>query len=222
MACCFMSPGHYLNQSWLLIIEVFKHSPEDNFQGIALIYVLKIINSILKQHLSGSNELITPDWPSILQQLREICWWNEDYAAPPNISHFLIIKWKASHLMNLIYFTKTKMMFLILINFTKIKMMFPTYINTSVSEYFYHCQSYSVFYKNMEMILLCFDKFGYIIVFVGYLGRIYPYNSELLHWHRGNHMVTPVPVNWPCWIWVNRTLTNWNKTQETMNHVHIF
>ena len=31
IACCLMTPSHYLNQCWLLISEVFWHSPEDSF-----------------------------------------------------------------------------------------------------------------------------------------------------------------------------------------------
>ena len=31
MACCLMAPSHYLNQSWLLIGEVWWHSQESNF-----------------------------------------------------------------------------------------------------------------------------------------------------------------------------------------------
>ena len=30
MACCLMAPSHYLNQCWLLSIEVLWHSPESN------------------------------------------------------------------------------------------------------------------------------------------------------------------------------------------------
>ena len=29
MACCLMAPGHYLNQCWLIISEVLRHSSED-------------------------------------------------------------------------------------------------------------------------------------------------------------------------------------------------
>ena len=33
MVCCLMAPSHYLNQCWIIISEVFWHSPEDNFTG---------------------------------------------------------------------------------------------------------------------------------------------------------------------------------------------
>ena len=35
MACCLMAPSHYLNQCWLIISEVLRHSPEGNFTGNA-------------------------------------------------------------------------------------------------------------------------------------------------------------------------------------------
>ena len=31
MACCLTAPSHYLNQCWLIIIEVHRHSPWRNF-----------------------------------------------------------------------------------------------------------------------------------------------------------------------------------------------
>ena len=31
MACCLTAPSHYLNQCWLMISEVFWHSPDSNF-----------------------------------------------------------------------------------------------------------------------------------------------------------------------------------------------
>ena len=31
MACCLMATSHYLNQLWLIIIEVFWYSPKGNF-----------------------------------------------------------------------------------------------------------------------------------------------------------------------------------------------
>ena len=33
MACCLTAPSHYLNQCWLIIIEVLWHSPHGNFTG---------------------------------------------------------------------------------------------------------------------------------------------------------------------------------------------
>ena len=35
MACCLKAPSHYLNQCWLIISEVLRHSPEGNFTGNA-------------------------------------------------------------------------------------------------------------------------------------------------------------------------------------------
>ena len=43
---------------------------------------------------------------------------------------------------------------------------------------------------------------------------VYPYPSGLLHWHWGNHKITPVPVKQPWRIWIK--LTN-NKT-TTKHH----
>ena len=40
MACCLKAPGHYLNQSWLLISEVLWHSPESNFTANAQASIL--------------------------------------------------------------------------------------------------------------------------------------------------------------------------------------
>ena len=35
MACCLTAPSHYLRQCWLIIPEVFWHSPKVNFTGNA-------------------------------------------------------------------------------------------------------------------------------------------------------------------------------------------
>ena len=40
---------------------------------------------------------------------------------------------------------------------------------------------------------------SYLVIFL----NSYPYFSGLLHWHWGNHMIAPVPVNQPWRIWVN-------------------
>ena len=32
---------------------------------------------------------------------------------------------------------------------------------------------------------------------------IFPYPSSLLHWHRGNLTIAPVPAKQPRWIWIN-------------------
>ena len=36
MAYCLMAPSHYLNQCWLIIIQVLWHSPKCNFTGNVL------------------------------------------------------------------------------------------------------------------------------------------------------------------------------------------
>ena len=41
------------------------------------------------------------------------------------------------------------------------------------------------------MVVLCF---GYIIIFSGFREFILPYSSGLLHWHWGNHMIAPMPI----------------------------
>ena len=43
--------------------------------------------------------------------------------------------------------------------------------------------------------LLCF------VVVIHWL--IFPYPSGLLHWHRGNLTIAPVPAKQPWWIWIN-------------------
>ena len=52
---------------------------------------------------------------------------------------------------------------------------------------------------------------------------IFPYSSGLLHWHWGNHMIAPVPVNQPWRIWDKYIRSiNWelwyhqNKTKQTI------
>ena len=95
-------------------------------------------------------------------------------------------------------------------------------------------------------VLFCFVlfSFGCINNPSKYMWHDYPYSSELLHWHWGNHMIAPVPVKQPwrtqvntscesnrhCnitsknkvkspWsIWLQLTVTkSW---QDTMNHVY--
>ena len=50
---------------------------------------------------------------------------------------------------------------------------------------------------NMHTVfaLLCF--------FVVIHWLIFPYPSGLLHWHRGNLTIAPVPAKQPWWIWIN-------------------
>ena len=64
MACCLMAPSHHLTQWWLLICEIFLHSPESNFTvcAQATIQYYKFENSVflrLLPHLRGVNELIS-------------------------------------------------------------------------------------------------------------------------------------------------------------------
>ena len=51
--------------------------------------------------------------------------------------------------------------------------------------------------RNMHTVfaLLCF------VVVIHWL--IFPYLSDLLHWHRGNLTIAPVPAKQPWWIWIN-------------------
>ena len=65
MACCLMAPNHYLNQCWLIISKVLRHSPEGNFirDTSATIHWnwlknSKIWNLKLNWNLPGANELM--------------------------------------------------------------------------------------------------------------------------------------------------------------------
>ena len=51
--------------------------------------------------------------------------------------------------------------------------------------------------RNMHTVfaLLCFA------VVIHWL--IFPYPSDLLHWHCGNLTIAPVPAKQPWWIWIN-------------------
>ena len=51
--------------------------------------------------------------------------------------------------------------------------------------------------RNMHtfFVLLCF------VVVIHWL--IFPYPSDLLHWHCGNLTIAPVPAKQPWWIWIN-------------------
>ena len=51
--------------------------------------------------------------------------------------------------------------------------------------------------RNMHKVfaLLCFVVVIYWLIF--------PYPSGLLHWHRGNLTIAPVPAKQPWWIWIN-------------------
>ena len=60
MACCLTTPSHYLNQCWLIISEVLRHSRYGNFTGNAvkiciLNMSLKIANLITEVHLPEAN-----------------------------------------------------------------------------------------------------------------------------------------------------------------------
>ena len=68
MACCLMTPNHYLNQCWLTIKGVLWHSPESNFIGIAQDINLKNEFEIVWKtfpHLPGANELKIRCWYSL-------------------------------------------------------------------------------------------------------------------------------------------------------------
>ena len=51
--------------------------------------------------------------------------------------------------------------------------------------------------RNMHTVfaLLCFVVVIYWLIF--------PYPSDLLHWHCGNLTIAPVPAKQPWWIWIN-------------------
>ena len=51
--------------------------------------------------------------------------------------------------------------------------------------------------RNMHTVfaLLCFVVVKHWLIF--------PYPSDLLHWHFGNLMIAPVPAKQPWWIWIN-------------------
>ena len=58
MACCLTAPSHYLNQCWLIISEVQRHSSEDNFTiDTSAINHLKIPYLKFHSNLPGANEL---------------------------------------------------------------------------------------------------------------------------------------------------------------------
>ena len=58
----------------------------------------------------------------------------------------------------------------------------------------------------------CLPCCGYIIVFSGFMGCIYPYPSGLLHWHWGNRVIAPVQVKQPWRIWVK-----WPSSRSQLN-----
>ena len=64
MACCLTAPSHYPNQYWLVISGVSRLSPRASSQEILLKPILdmslKIANLELEQHLSDTNEFISP------------------------------------------------------------------------------------------------------------------------------------------------------------------
>ena len=67
--------------------------------------------------------------------------------------------------------------------------------------------------------LLCF------VVVIHWL--LFPYPSDLLHWHCGNLTIAPVPAKQPWWIWINTSfefiMNDYITTtkQGTTNRVHI-
>ena len=56
MNWCHLATSHFLNQCWLIIREVFRHSPESNFIGNAQISFLWV-SKWLQPHLQAGNEL---------------------------------------------------------------------------------------------------------------------------------------------------------------------
>ena len=66
VACWLIVPIHYLNQCWLLIIEVMWHSSHSKFAAntqAATLYQEKYILLILHSHFLGANELIIVSLP---------------------------------------------------------------------------------------------------------------------------------------------------------------
>ena len=55
--------------------------------------------------------------------------------------------------------------------------------------------TYSISQDICTRFLLCFA------VFIHWL--IFPYPSDLLHWHCGNLTIAPMPAKQPWWIWIN-------------------
>ena len=60
-----------------------------------------------------------------------------------------------------------------------------------------YCDNVQYIPRNMHTVfaLLCF------VVVIHWL--IFPYPSDLLHWHWGNLTIAPVPAKQPWWIWIN-------------------
>ena len=42
MSCCLTAPSHYLNQCWLMISEVLRHSLDNNFPTILKIFIIEM------------------------------------------------------------------------------------------------------------------------------------------------------------------------------------
>ena len=51
-----------------------------------------------------------------------------------------------------------------------------------------------------------------------FMWTFYSYHSGLLQWHRGNHMIAPVPVKQPWRIWIKWSVPIHNKTQQISQH----
>ena len=84
MACCLTAPSHYLNQCWLTIRGVLRHSSENSFAGIT-----QGINSgyefekdiLLFSNLPGASELSTTI--ATFSPCFSLCWSSSWSRSPP-------------------------------------------------------------------------------------------------------------------------------------------
>ena len=66
MPCCLAAPNHYLNQWWLIISEVFRHSPEGKLQEILKISHYCLIGKLWFLQHSCVGDTIAYHWDSDL------------------------------------------------------------------------------------------------------------------------------------------------------------
>ena len=89
-----------------------------------------------------------------------------------------------------------------------------------------------IFFK-LRILMICsisheiYTRFRCVLCMVvswvpsGLMWSIYQYSIGLLHWHRGNRTISPVPVKQPWKICLNLSLIYHNKAQQSANRVHI-
>ena len=110
MTCCLTAPSHYLNQCWLIISEVFLHSPGAFLQEIITISgpeSLGITDLRLYLHLPGAHELIPVCSDATPRgQYGWYCWWCGRWYA----NHMVMAVWGISHyLISLTHWGSDKM-----------------------------------------------------------------------------------------------------------------